>query len=60
MIDQGTIFTILFPKNTWLFHILDALVGFLPYKDTFSKFISTTMLVPKTLDLFPLFPVYQI
>lgn len=43
--------TILIPQNEWFFHITDALIGFLPYMDIFLKAISTTSLVPKSLDL---------
>lgn len=52
--------TILFPENEWFFHITNASVGFLPYLDIFLKTISNTSLIPKSLDLFPVFPVHQI
>lgn len=52
--------TIPFPKKEWCFHLTNVLVGFLPYMDIFLKEIFTTSLVPKSLDLFPVFPVHQI
>lgn len=47
-------------SRKWILHITSALFSFLPYTYTFLKTISTTSLVPKSLDLFPLFSVYLI